>query len=189
MTARANAPSSPATHRCDAAELGLEGIGFLLGMAHRAHRRRWEATLADLGLTAPQAAVLRLVTAEPGCGVRQLARRLGTDPMNIQRIVETLVANGLCTAGRDPADARRRPLHPTEHGRRLARQVADRARRTEQASMELLGDTSYRVVLDALRTLAEPDGGPSPGLAAHPRPGPPERVRAQRALPPAKLIT
>ena len=162
MTAGANAETSPATHRHDADELGLEGIGFLLGMAHRAHRRRWEAILADLGLTAPQAAVLRLVTAEPGCGVRQLARRLGTDPMNAQRIIETLVANGLCAAGRDPDDARRRPFHPTEHGRHVARQVADRARRTERASMKLLGDASYRVVLDALRTLAEPGSEPSP---------------------------
>src|SRR5579875_1695760 len=103
---RTTAPTAPGPGRPGGGrdELGLEGVGFLLGAAHRARRRQWEACLADLGLTAPQAAVLRLITGEPGRGVRHLARRLGTDPMNAQRIVETLVADGLCQIRRDPAD-------------------------------------------------------------------------------------
>ncbi|MDA8147552.1 MAG: hypothetical protein M0Z93_02080 [Actinomycetota bacterium] len=52
-----------------------QGVGFLLDVAHWARRRAWEASLADLGLAAPQAAVLRLVGARPGSGVRRLAVR------------------------------------------------------------------------------------------------------------------
>jgi len=143
----------------DQDELGLEGVGFLLGLAHRARRRRWDATLADLGLTVPQAAILRLVSAEPGCGVRHLARRLGTDPMNAQRIMESLVTNGLCTAGHDPDDARRRPFFPTERGRRLAKLVTTRSQEVEQALAELLGEDTYQALVDALRTLVEGDAG------------------------------
>ncbi len=136
-------------------ELGLEGVGFLLGAAHRARRRQWEACLADLGLTAPQAAVLRLITGEPGRGVRHLARRLGTDPMNAQRIVETLVADGLCQIRRDPADGRRRPLYPTALGARRARRVAARAQEAEAALANLLGQDTYAALVAALRTLVD----------------------------------
>lgn len=138
-------------------ELGLDGVGFLLGAAHRARRRQWEARLADLGLSAPQAAILRLITAEPGCGVRHLARRLGTDPMNAQRIVESLVAAGLCQSRRDPKDARRRPLHPTSRGRGLARSVEDRAQRAEQSLADALGEERYRSLTGALRALIDHD--------------------------------
>lgn len=154
----------------DQDELGLEGVGFLLGLAHRARRRRWDACIADLGLTAPQAAILRLVSAEPGCGVRDLARRLGTDPMNAQRIMESLVANGLCTAGHDPDDARRRPFYPTERGRGLAELVATRSQGVEEALAELLGDDTYQALVDALRTLVEGDAG-GPSVAAGPGKG------------------
>ncbi len=133
--------------------LGLDGIGFLLGAAHRTRRRLWEAQLADLGLSAPQAAILRLVTAEPGCGIRELARRIGTDPMNARRIVESLLESGLCESRPDPNDARRRPLYPTLRGRDLAQAVADRARRDEQNLVRALGEGCYDSLVAGLRTL------------------------------------
>jgi DNA-binding MarR family transcriptional regulator len=152
----ARCPGGAAPGRDD---LGLEGVGFLLGAAHRARRRQWEACLADLGLTAPRAAVLRLVTADPGRGVRYLAGRLGTDPMNAQRIIETLIADGLCELRRDSGDARRRPVYPTASGRRLACRVARRAEEAERALAALLGEAAYRTLTAALRTLAERDAG------------------------------
>lgn len=136
---------------------GLDGVGFLLGLAHRARRRQWEGRLSDLGLTAPQAAMLRLVTAEPGQGVRHLSRRLGTDPMNAQRIVETLIAGGLCSARRDPDDARRRPLYPTDRGTRLAERAAERAQDAERYLADTLGADTYRSLTTALRAVIELD--------------------------------
>lgn len=132
---------------------GLGGVGFLLGAAHRARRRQWETCLADLGLTAPQAGVLRLVAARPGLGVRRLAHQLGTDPMNAQRIVEALTADGLCEARRDPADARRRPLHPTPRGRRLAAAVTASADEAEHELADALGPADYRALLAGLEAL------------------------------------
>lgn len=137
----------------------LGGAGFLLGAAHRLRRRRWEASLADLGLTAPQAAVLRLVVARPGQGVRRLAHELSTDPMNTQRIVETLVTARLCEARRDPADARRRPIHPTPRGRQLAETVATRADQVERTLADALGAARYQALLAGLEALRAHDGG------------------------------
>ncbi|MHB1837971.1 MAG: MarR family winged helix-turn-helix transcriptional regulator [Solirubrobacteraceae bacterium] len=133
------------------------GVGFLLGVAHRARRRAWEADLADLELTAPQAALLRLIAAQPGSGVRRLARDLGTDPMNVQRIAETLGAAGLCEPRQDPSDARRRPLYTTEKGRHLARAVAHRAERAEQDLIDALDVEHYHALLAGLDALVEHD--------------------------------
>lgn len=142
----------------------LQALGFLLGVAHRAERRIWEAEIADLGLTAPQAALLRLVTTEPGSGVRRLARELGTDPMNTQRIAEALIAAQLVEARRDPRDARRKPLHPTEQGRALSRTVDYRAEESERRQIQALGEETYAALLGALAALIDHDErGPGAG--------------------------
>ncbi|MDA8073170.1 MAG: MarR family winged helix-turn-helix transcriptional regulator [Actinomycetota bacterium] len=139
------------------AEVAPHGVGFLLGVAHRARRRAWEADLADLELTAPQAALLRLIAAQPGSGVRRLARDLGTDPMNVQRIAETLRAAGFCEPRQDPSDARRRPLYPTHEGRRLASAVAHRAQRAEQDLIDALDVERYHALLAGLDALVDHD--------------------------------
>lgn len=139
----------------------IPGLGFLLARAHRARRRAWEADLADLGLTAPQAAVLRLLAARPGAGVRELGRALVTDPMNVQRILATLLAAGLCEVGRDPYDARRRPLHLTDAGRRLAGLVVVRAQEAERQLIASLGARDYATLHNALRRLLEGERGSS----------------------------
>jgi len=50
------------------------GLGFRLGCAHRLLRAAWEEAIADLRLSPPQAAVLRMVARWPGCGLREGAR-------------------------------------------------------------------------------------------------------------------
>ena len=142
----------------DVAPTGLGFLlGFLLGVAHRAHRRAWEADLADLHVTAPQAALLRLITAEPGQGVRQLARGLGTDPMNVQRVAESLITAGLCEARHDPGDSRRRPLYATELGARRAVAVAQRAESAELDLIDALGEDLYHTLLAGLQALIDHD--------------------------------
>jgi MarR family transcriptional regulator for hemolysin len=139
-----------------------DGLGYLLGIAHRARRRAWEASLADLGLTAPQAALLRLIAARPGSGVRRLARELGTDPMNIQRISETLITAGLCEPRRDPGDARRRPLHPTDRGRGLADVIDRRAADSEEQLAAALGAPAYHALVAGLHDLLDHDQDRAP---------------------------
>jgi len=138
-------------------DVAPEGLGFLLGVAHRTRRRAWEAELTDLGLTAPQAALLRLVVAQPGRGVRRLASELRTDPMNVQRVAVTLIAAGLCEHRRDPDDARRRPLHPTDAGIRRSAALADRARRAEQELFGALGPERYHDLCNGLLALVHHD--------------------------------
>lgn len=146
-----------ATARTDSAGLELRELGFLLGQAHRVRRRAWEARLADLGLTAAQAALLRAISAEPGTGIRHLSRLLVTDPMNVQRLAESLTAGGLCEVRRDPADARRRPMYPTERGQQLAAIVRGRATESEQELATALGVPNYGALRVQLQRLLEHD--------------------------------
>jgi DNA-binding MarR family transcriptional regulator len=89
--------------------------------------------------------------------VRRLARTLGTDAMNVQRIARTPIAVGLCVATQDPADARRRPLHPTAEGKRLAKVVAHRAATTEENLSVVLGPQRYATVVNPLQRLLPHD--------------------------------
>jgi 4-carboxymuconolactone decarboxylase len=143
------------------------GLAFLLGVAHRARRRAWEASLSDLELTAPQAAALRMVAAHRGVGVRQLARELVTDTMNARRLVTFLVDAGLCEARPDPHDARRRPLHTTPAGRELAAVVVRRAGGHEDDLTHVLGPDAHAALVAGLQRLADHDRAvPAP----HPTP-------------------
>ncbi len=121
----ANSRSVPVEERPDTS---LEaGLGFRLGRTHRAIRGAWEARIADLGLRSPQASVLRAVSEQPGTSLRELARRLRTDPMNAKRLADGLEDAGLLVSAADPADRRRRVLRPTDAGLVLSREIQGRA--------------------------------------------------------------
>jgi DNA-binding MarR family transcriptional regulator len=145
------------------------GVGFLLGAAHRRRRRAWERAIADLGLGAPQAALLRLVSAQPGIGVREAARRMATDPMQAQRVASALEAAGLLVSGLDPTDARRRPLRATARGVDLAAELTSRAAVLEADLRQQLGPATYSALLAGLAALAELPPGPEAAGGSDPQ--------------------
>lgn len=58
-------------------------------------RSNWEEVISDLGLSPPHAAILRTIHEADGeMGLREVARRLGTDPMNVKRGIDFLEAEG-----------------------------------------------------------------------------------------------
>ncbi len=87
-------------------------LGFRMGQAHRVLKETWERQIADLGLSAPLAAMLRAVCEQPGSRLRELARRMRTDPMNAKRLVEVLEAEGLVTSSGVASHAQRREVQP-----------------------------------------------------------------------------
>lgn len=146
------------------------GLGFLLGSAHRALRSAWEERIADLGLTAPQALVLRVVAEESGMGLRELARRMQSDAMNAKRLADTLEHAGLVRSTVDPGHRQRRLLRATDEGRAMAARVNARSRALEEVLAERLGSPE----LEHLRTLL---GSLLNGLAIAAEPVPAEGRR------------
>lgn len=137
-----------------AAEGSLEsGLGFRLGRGHRAVRGAWQGRIADLGLSSAQASSLRAVAERPGSGIRELARILGTDPMNAKRLVDGLERAGLVCSCADAADRRLRVLNPTDAGLRLVREVEARARTWAAILESMAGRDAIAALLQTLDRL------------------------------------
>lgn len=114
-------------------------LGFRLGRAHRSLREAWEGQIADLGLSAPQAAVLRAVCERPGSGLREVARRMQTDPMNVKRLADHLEDAGLLHSETHASRRRRRDLFPTRAGATIARSIDRRAASWDRCLSRLFG--------------------------------------------------
>ena len=140
MAGPARPGSNPAVEDSREARASLEsGLGFRMGRAHRALREAWGERIADLGLSPPQAAMLRAISERPGSGLRELARRAHTDPMNAKRLVDHLERAGLVASTVDPSHRQRRDLAPTDEGLVLADELARRAAVWTRRLARLLG--------------------------------------------------
>ena len=133
---------------------GLESeVGFRISRAHRRLRAAWESRIADLGLTSAQATILRATGEQPGTGLRELARRLHADPMNVKRLADSLEQAGLLRSASDPRDRRRRVLLPTALGHAVGGELAARALAWNQRLGSLLdpdGAAALYALLDRL---------------------------------------
>lgn len=139
-------------------------VGFRMGRVHRMLREAWEGRIADLGLSAPQAVILRAVCEWPGSGLRELARRARTDVMNAKRLVDPLEDLGLVHSAADPAHRQRRVFSPTEDGAALAEELARRAAAWNRQLARLLGPGELRHLhrlLGRLEEALDPRAGPS----------------------------
>lgn len=156
------APSRP-VRRVPARTLESE-LGFRLGRVHRALRDAWGAQLVDLGVTPPQALMLRAVCEQPGAGIRELGRRTHTDAMNAKRLADHLERTGLVESVTDPGHRQRRVLRPTDAGAVLAAEVSARAALWNQHLVRQLGPNDLqllRLLLDRLEeaVTVSPDPG------------------------------
>ena len=140
------------------------GIGFRLGRGHRTVRGAWQARIADLGLSSAQASSLWAVVERPASGVRELARVLGTDPMNAKRLADGLEAAGLVCSCADACDRRLRVLQPTGAGLALAREVARRSRAWTTTLEDMVGRDAIAAML---RTLDQLESGIDALTRAH----------------------
>ena len=118
--------NSPAPARSAATSLE-SGLGFQIGRVHRMLRAAWEEQIADVGLSPPQAAMLRAVGEWPGSGLRALARRARTDVMNAKRLIGRLVSLGLVDSAADSSHRQRRVFALTPEGAALAAELGVRA--------------------------------------------------------------
>ena len=130
-------------------------LGFRIGRVHRTLRESWEREIADLGVTPPQAALLRAVVEGEACGLRGLARRMGTDVMNVRRLAEHLETAGLVTSGADPSHRQRRVLRPTPRGIATGEELARRASVRSRHIAGLLGEDDLATLQDLLGRLQE----------------------------------
>jgi DNA-binding MarR family transcriptional regulator len=124
-------------------------LGFRMGQTHRVLKESWERQIADLELSAPLAAMLRAICEQPGSGLRELARRMRTDPMNAKRLVDHLEAEGLVTSSGAASHAQRRQIDPTADGLARVAGLGERSTVFRRQLARLLGASE----LDTLQHL------------------------------------
>jgi len=133
------------------ADLGA-ALDFLRAMWALDHRLEQTSRLMqrELGITAPQRFVLRVVERMPGISAGELARLLHVHPSSLTGILARLEQRRLLRRGIDRSDARRAVLTLTAAGERLARH---QARTVEAAVVRVLRSESRRDIATTRRTL------------------------------------
>jgi DNA-binding MarR family transcriptional regulator len=107
---RRKAPPAARAVRVPAPGEGKRGeqgyLGYLLRQAHAAVRLTMERSLADLGVTSPQFAVLTMLNAYPGLSGADVARLTFLTPQTVGVIIRNLERDGAIRKTRHPIHGR-----------------------------------------------------------------------------------
>jgi DNA-binding MarR family transcriptional regulator len=132
----------------------LEGVlGFHLRMAHVAIYRDFAASMAELGLTQKQLAVMELIHRNPGVSQIDLAQALGTDRATMMGLVDRLDTRGIVVRRPSKVDRRRQELRLTNSGAALLDDAYGRVDRHEQRFLSRFADTELEALLGALKRI------------------------------------
>lgn len=148
------------------------GVAFLLAQVGAYAASAFAERVSEVGLTPPQAGLLRLVAMRPGQAQRAYAAYLRMPPSRFVSMVDALEERGIVERRRAASDRRANELHLTDAGNALMRQLAAVGRAHEDAMCAAL-DPEERRSLRAWLVRIAADRGLTPG--AHPgyrrRPG------------------
>ncbi|MFC4915472.1 MULTISPECIES: MarR family winged helix-turn-helix transcriptional regulator [Bradyrhizobium] len=101
-------------------------LGYLLRQAHAAVRLKMERTLADLGVTSPQFAVLTMLNAYPGLSGADVARLTFLTPQTVGVIIRNLERDGAIAMTPHPVHGRIQQWTLTPRGSTLLRTCRER---------------------------------------------------------------
>jgi DNA-binding MarR family transcriptional regulator len=139
------------------------GVAFLLAQLGAHAAAAFAERIRPLGLTPPQAGVLRRLGQVPGQSQRGLADALGMHPPRLVALIDELEDRGLVARDRDPDDRRNYAISLTDEGRRTLAELGGVAGEHELAIAAALDDDERAQLLTLLRRLAEEQGLP-PGV-------------------------
>lgn len=129
-------------------------IGFLLSQLGAHASGRFDNRVAELGLSAQQAGVLRMLGRAPGVSQRDLADRLGIVQSRMVALIDGLEGAGLVARTRSATDRRSYQLALTDAGRERLVELRRIAEANESELTESLDAAQRDVLFDLLRTLA-----------------------------------
>ncbi|QIP09979.1 MarR family winged helix-turn-helix transcriptional regulator [Bradyrhizobium symbiodeficiens] len=101
-------------------------LGYLLRQAHAAVRLTMERTLADLGVTSPQFAVLTMLNSYPGLSGADVARLTFLTPQTVGVIIRNLERDGAIVMTPHPVHGRIQQWTLTKRGKTLLRACRER---------------------------------------------------------------
>lgn len=128
-----------------------ETLGYALKRAQQAMRLHMDRQLKDIGLSAPQYAVLASLEAEPGASNAALARRAFVTPQTMQAMLVKLEQSGLVERSPDSEHGRIQRTLLTADGKA----VLSQAHRAAQKSERLARDAASLDAVEMLTRVAE----------------------------------
>src|ERR1043165_7525720 len=129
------------------AKRGPQGyLGYLLRQANTAFRGATDRTLAELGVTTPQFAVLTMIVAYPGLSGADLARLTFLTPQTINVIVRNLARDGAIAKTAHATHGRILRLQATPKGQSLLKRCRTRVAAIEAEMAQQLDRNEERVV-------------------------------------------
>lgn len=132
-----------------------ETIGYALKQAQQALRLHMDRELKEVGLTAPQYAVLSSLEAEAGLSNAMLARQAFVTPQTMQVMLVKLEKAGLIERTPDEVHGRIQRTTLTSAGSAALKKAHDVGRSSERLIVEVLGADRASEVKKLLNDVAE----------------------------------
>ncbi|WP_205668274.1 MarR family winged helix-turn-helix transcriptional regulator [Bradyrhizobium manausense] len=135
-------------------------LGYLLRQAHAAVRLKMERTLADLGVTSPQFAVLTMLNAYPGLSGADVARLTFLTPQTVGVIIRNLERDGAIVMTPHPVHGRIQQWTLTPRGSTLLKACRERVIGLEKrlaSSLDAKAEASIRRWLANVATELQED--------------------------------
>lgn len=139
------------------------GVAFLLAQLGSHAARRFGERVAKIGLSPPDAGVLRKIAAAPGIGQQALAEHLGVMPSRMVGLVDDLENQGILERRRSTEDRRNYELHLTEKGRQVLSELSRIAAEHEESLCAALNKEERTQLRDLCRRIAH-EQGLTPGV-------------------------
>ena len=134
------------------------GLAFLLAQLGVHAARRFGERVAAIGLTPPDAGMLRKIASDPGISQQELAEHLGIMPSRMVALVDELESKGIVERKRNTTDRRNYALALTERGRQVLSELSRIAAEHEDALCAALSEEEKLQLRDLCRRIADEQG-------------------------------
>lgn len=139
------------------------GAAFLLAQVGAHGARRFAERVAQIGLIAPDAGLLRKIASDPGVSQQALAEHLGVMPSRMVALVDELETKGIVERRRSSEDRRNYALHLTDRGRKTLGDLSGIAAEHEESLCSALGKEERVQLKNLCQRIAE-EQGLTPGV-------------------------
>jgi DNA-binding MarR family transcriptional regulator len=138
---------------------------FLLAQVGASAADRFQARVADLGLSAREAGALRVIGRNPGISQRDVALALDAPPSRIVTLLDDLSSHGFVERARNTLDRRNNSLILTERGQEMLGRLRGVAEAHQAEILGTLDAEEQRLLAALLQKLSAatgltPDGHP-----------------------------
>lgn len=128
-------------------------VAINLARANRIVGRMYEDAFREVGVTAPQFALLVSLYIQPNSSASELSHELGSDPSTVSRNTELLIRRGLLSSRPCTEDRRIRRYCLSPAGETLIQESVPQWQYAQRHALHMIGRPAWDGMLHALRRL------------------------------------